>query len=66
MGYTSLILGSVTRAQRARNLLIAQGIYSTVVRGVRNNCTYGVRVEQSRAEEAIGVLEAAGMRVMQR
>lgn len=63
MEYRMISVGSITFAQRARNLLNGKGLNAFLVRTGKNGCSYGVRVETGELEAALNILRAAGMNV---
>ena len=67
MDYVLLMAGSITHAQRMVAMLESRGIRSVVVRAPEGadprGCSYGVRLPESRKEEALSVLRHAGISV---
>ncbi len=57
-----ITIGSITFAQRARNLLSVRKITAVLVRTRAGGCSYGVRVSAEQLEEALTVLKNAGMK----
>lgn len=57
-----LTVGSITLAQRARDLLNARGISARLVRSQSAGCSYGVRVQSLYREEARTLLRNAGIK----
>lgn len=58
----TLTVGSITYAQRARNLLMGHGIASTLVRTRQSGCSYGVRLDATKIEDAMEYLRSAGLK----
>ena len=67
MEYVLLLAGSVTHAQRIAAILESQKIRVMIVRAPEGidlrGCSYGVRLPESRKEEALKVLRHAGIGV---
>ena len=57
-----LTVGSITFAQRARNLLASRKILANLVRARQSGCSYGVRVDREKDSEAQEILRSAGMK----
>lgn len=62
MEFASLTIGSITYAQRARNLLKTAGITASIVRSRATGCSYGVRVEKEQVSRARELLRDAGIK----
>lgn len=62
MGLKTVVLGSVTFAQRGRNLLLSKGVSATLARSRAGGCHYGVRVAEEELEKALSFLHSAGMK----
>lgn len=64
MEQKTLLIGSVTRAQRARSLLLARAITVRLVRARQNNCSYSLSVSEEMVPAALAALEEAGIRAV--
>lgn len=62
MEFAILVIGSVTYAQRARNLLKTRGITASLVRARASGCSYGVRLDKRERERALALLQEAGIK----
>ena len=62
MEQITIVIGTVTQAQRARALLGGRGIPSSLARARTGNCVYAVRLDASRAERAREILSENGIK----
>lgn len=67
MGYTVIVLSSVTYALKAQRILMTQGISSLIEKLTstqsKRGCGYGVRVADATLERALTVLKKERIRV---
>ena len=67
MGYTVIVLSSVTYALKAQRILMTQGISSLIEKLTstqsKRGCGYGVRVADANLESALTVLKKERIRV---
>lgn len=67
MGYTVIVLSSVTYALKAQRILMSQGISSLLQKLTttqsKRGCGYGLRVADANLERALSILRKERIRV---
>ena len=67
MGYTVIVLSSVTYALKAQRILMSQGISSLLEKLTttqsKRGCGYGLRVTDANLERALSILKKERIRV---
>ncbi len=67
MGYTVIVLSSVTYALKAQRILMSQGISSLLQKLTttqsKRGCGYGLRVADANLERALSILKKERIRV---